>query len=118
MNWVVTTAEGETIVLQRDMLSFTDTIEANWDGSTFTANFARNQGIEEVDGFDFQAYSVDGKIVVKGVENKDVNIYDVTGRNMKSVAKATETIEYIAPSSGVYLVKVGDSAVKRVVVLR
>ena len=105
------------MTLQRDMTSFTDTVEAIWNGSTLTANFVRNQGIDEVESADFQAYSLNGKVIVKGVENMDVNVYDVTGRSVNNVAKAAETVEFTVPAAGVYMVKVGN-AVKRVVVIR
>jgi hypothetical protein len=117
VSWTVVTAQGETMTLQRDMTTFTDTIEVEWDGSTLIANFARTQGIDDVESADFQAYSVNSKIIVKGVENMDVNVYDVTGRSVKSVAKASETVEFTVPAAGVYMVKVGN-AVKRVVVIR
>ena len=117
VSWTVTTAQGETMTLQRDMTSFTDTVEATWNGSTLTANFVRNQGIDEVESADFQAYSLNGKVIVKGVENMDVNVYDVTGRSVNNVAKAAETVEFTVPAAGVYMVKVGN-AVKRVVVIR
>ena len=117
VSWTVTTAQGETMTLQRDMASFTDTVEATWNGSTLTANFVRNQGIDEVESADFQAYSLNGKVIVKGVENMDVNVYDVTGRSVNNVAKAAETVEFTVPAAGVYMVKVGN-AVKRVVVIR
>ena len=117
VSWTVTTAQGETMTLQRDMTSFTDTVEAIWNGSTLTANFVRNQGIDEVESADFQAYSLNGKVIVKGVENMDVNVYDVTGRSVNNVAKAAETVEFTVPAAGVYMVKVGN-AVKRVVVIR
>jgi hypothetical protein len=117
VSWTVTTAQGETMTLQRDMTSFTDTVEATWNGSTLTANFVRNQGIDEVESADFQAYSLNGKVIVKGVENMDVNVYDVTGRSVNNVVKAAETVEFTVPAAGVYMVKVGN-AVKRVVVIR
>lgn len=117
VSWTVTTAQGETMTLQRDMTSFTDTVEATWNGSTLTANFVRNQGVDEVESADFQAYSLNGKVIVKGVENMDVNVYDVTGRSVNNVAKAAETVEFTVPAAGVYMVKVGN-AVKRVVVIR
>lgn len=117
VSWTVTTAQGETMTLQRDMTSFTDTVEATWNGSTLTANFVRNQGIDEIESADFQAYSLNGKVIVKGVENMDVNVYDVTGRSVNNVSKAAETVEFTVPAAGVYMVKVGN-AVKRVVVIR
>ena len=82
------------------------------------AIFEAVTGIEDIETSDFNAYSIDNRIVVKGVENMPVNVYDVNGRSVKSIAKATETIEFTVPSTGVYLVKAGNAPAKRVVVVR
>jgi hypothetical protein len=82
------------------------------------AIFEAVTGIEDIETSDFNAYSIDNRIVVKGVENMSVNVYDVNGRSVKSIAKATETIEFTVPSTGVYLVKAGNAPAKRVVVVR
>lgn len=118
VSWTLT-IDGESFTADEDIQNtYTDTVDIMLDGAIITANFeAVQQGIEDVEAANFQAYSIDGKVVVKGVENRDVNVYDMTGRSVNSVAKATETVEFTVPVAGVYMVKVGN-AVKRVVVIR
>ena len=118
-SWTLTLPDGISVTLDEDVpLYFTDTVTVDMNGSTLTANFARNQGIDDVETGDFSVYTQNDRIVVKGVENLSVNVYDVTGRCVKNVAKATETVEVTVPAAGVYMVKAGNFAAKRVVVLR
>lgn len=119
VSWTLTTADGISVTLDEDVpLTFTDTVIADMNGSIITANFARNQGIDDVETSAISVYTQDDRIIVKGVENLSVNVYDVTGRNVKSVAKAAETVEFTVPSAGVYMVKASNGATKRVVVVR
>ncbi len=118
-SWTLTMPDSISVTLDEDVsLYFTDTVTVDMNGSTLTANFARNQGIDDVETGDFSVYTQNDRIVVKGVENLSVNVYDVTGRRVKNVAKATETVEVTVPAAGVYMVKAGNFAAKRVVVLR
>ena len=118
-SWTLTMPDSISVTLDEDVpLYFTDTVTVDMNGSTLTANFARNQGIDDVETGDFSVYTQNDRIVVKGVENLSVNVYDVTGRCVKNVAKATETVEVTVPAAGVYMVKAGNFAAKRVVVLR
>ena len=109
-HWVT---DGGVVVSTENPYTFTMTGYVR-----LTAMFERVDGISDVEANDFQVYSIDNRIVVKGVENMPVYVYDVTGRSVKSMAKATETVEFTVPSAGVYLVKVGNAAAKRVVVVR
>ena len=85
---------------------------------TLEAIFERGTGIEDVETVDFTVYSVNNTIVVKGVENMNVYVFDVNGRTIEHMAKATETVEFTVNTTGVYLVKVGNAPAKRVVVVR
>ena len=111
--------EGETFTQTEGiMTTVTDTVIAALDGAVITAIFERETGIDDVEGSEAMVYSTDSKIVVKGAENMDVNVYDVNGRCVRTQANATETVEFTMPSAGVYLVKVGEAPAKRVVVVR
>ena len=113
------TLDGETETLSGEATeTYTEEVVAEIDGLIITAVFERETGIDDVNDVDFKVYSVDSRIVVRGVENKDVNIYDVTGRVVYNEAKAAETVEFTVPSAGVYMVKAGDAPAKRVVVVR
>ncbi len=113
------TIDGETQTVTEDITTtYTDAVIPEVDGAIITAVFQRETGIDDVEAGDFKAYSIDSRIVVKGVENMNVNIYDVTGRVVYNEAKAAETIEFTVPSAGVYMVKAGNAPAKRVVVVR
>lgn len=113
------TIGGETQTVTEDITTtYTDAVIPEVDGAIITAVFQRETGIDDVEAGDFKAYSIDSRIVVKGVENMNVNIYDVTGRVVYNEAKAAETVEFTVPSAGVYMVKAGNAPAKRVVVVR
>ena len=96
----------------------TDTIDASWDGKIVTAIFEVSTGIGNIEDGNAIVYSVNSTIVVMGVENMDVNVYDVNGRCVRMQTAANGTVEFTMPSAGVYLVKVGNAPAKRVVVVR
>ena len=76
--------------------------------ATYTALFEANVGIEDVEGETYRVYVQHGHIVVKGIETKRVQIYDLTGRR-HSTAEQLPT--------GVYVVRIDNRITKRVVVM-
>lgn len=79
--------------------------------TTIIAYFVSNggtEGIGDVEGEDIQIIVSNGCIVVEGVEPKDIQVYDITGR----------TVQNRALPSGVYIVKVGTLPAQKVVVMR
>lgn len=82
------------------------------------ALFEASVGIVDVEGADVTVYSAEGRIVVRGAEGRDVCVYDVNGRCVRQLAAAEETEEIAVSASGVYMVKVGEAAASRVVVVR
>ena len=84
---------------------------------TLSANFGL-VGIDDVDMNSVNIYSVEGKIVVRGAEGNSVYVFDVNGRTLNNVNNASDMVEFRMEQTGVYLVKVGNAAAKRVVVVR
>lgn len=84
---------------------------------TLTATFGL-VGINDVDMDNVSIYSVDSKIVVRGAEGNSVYVFDVNGRMLNRVNNASDMVEFRMEQTGVYLVKVGNAAAKRVVVVR
>jgi hypothetical protein len=82
------------------------------------ATFAANVSIDDVETSDYIVTSTEGKIIVSGAENMDVLVYDVNGRCVARQDNAGAMVEFTVPSAGVYLVKAGNTAAKRVVVIR
>ena len=75
------------------------------------------QGIDDVEDTDVSIYSTDGTIVVKGAGNREIHVYDISGRVVRRVVAAA-TEEIAVNATGVYLVKVGKAPARRVVVVR
>ena len=88
------------------------------DDVTIEAVFAAKTGIADVDMADVKVYSVNDVIYVNGAEGHQVYLFDVNGRVLNHSAKAGEHVEFRVANTGVYLVKVGNAAAKRVVVAR
>ena len=69
-----------------------------------------------------KAFSKDGIIVVEGTSGKTVHIFDISGRMIYKTSNARsnheDRIGIPVPSSGVYLVKVGEYPIRKVVVVK
>ena len=76
------------------------------------------QGISDVENDSFTVSAAEGTVVVLGAEGQQVTLFDVNGRMMDRKDNAAERVEFRVNNSGVYLVKVGNAAAKRVVVIR
>ncbi len=121
VNLTATANEGYTFV---GWVIDGDTIADNPYSFTITANvnavavFAATTGIEDADMANVNVYSADSRIIVKGAEGREINVYDLNGRTVSSMRSAGENVEFRMANTGVYLVKVGNAAAKRVVVIR
>ena len=92
---------------------------ADYDASiTITAMFRQNVGIEDVDMSNVSIYSANSTIYVKGAEGKTIHIYDLNGRTVVTKTNAAETMAIPMAETGVYLVRVGNAAAKRVMLMR
>ena len=86
---------------------------------TLTATFASDQeGIDDADGININAYGKDGNIVLQGAEGREVYVFDINGRMLHHTATATMTETYGIPATGVYLIKVEGIGTKRIVIVR
>ena len=80
------------------------------------------EGIDGIQAVDVHVYQRNGQIVVEsddGSRLPEVMVYDVAGRPLP--AHGTDrgpSASFDVPATGVYLVKVGDASVRRVVVVR
>ncbi len=77
---------------------------------TLVAYFLPSTGVNGIDTDRVNVYTQGGDIVVEGADDRPVNIYDMTGRLLPFV--------HHSYPNGVYMVKVGNLPVKRVVVIR
>ena len=119
---------NETIVLDeltadeqadlQEILNYTVEEEMLGAAINITAVFARLGGINDVEADNFTVSATEGTVVVLGAEGQQVTLFDVNGRMMSRKDNAAERVEFRVSNSGVYLVKVGNAAAKRVVVIR
>lgn len=78
-----------------------------------------SNGIDNMDGTELNIYANDGRIVVEGAEGMEVTLYDAVGRRIKVERKDEKReIRIAVPTSGVYLLKIGNYPARRVVVVR
>lgn len=117
--------EDETVLASEADFSEPLEIEEGMEGMVIsvTAIFAANGeeppiGISEVEENDFAVSAGEGCIRVSGADGRQVTLFDVNGRQLGHVANAGEGVEFRVSASGVYLVKVGNAAARRVAVVR
>ncbi len=81
--------------------------------------YITEEGIDGVDAINAKVYSSQGQVVVEGAEGNQVTLYDVTVRVISGKRKAESgKMSYAVPTSGVYLIKIGNYPARRVVVVR
>ena len=84
--------------------------------TTFTAYFAYNDGVEDYSLENILVYTRPGTIMVSVEIPKSIWVYDMQGRLVVYRPDDGSTTCAIPVSSGTYLVKLGDSYLKKVVV--
>ena len=127
---------GEWKLCVRDMLSADNGWVFGWDidfrnvfacdeGSVVHDTVYISVGIDRADGADVKVFATDGRIVVEGsVTLPAVSVYDIGGRELAAMPTPAgggvdgQRMVFEVPSSGTYMVKVGDSPAHKVVVLR
>lgn len=110
--------DGDTLDNADSVLSFMITTEMAGTTIAIEAVFKSTVGIAAVEEAVAEINVSEGRIVITGMQRQDVNIFDVTGRLMYHRSQASGTVDYAVRNTGVYLVKVGNAAAKRVVVVR
>ena len=88
--------------------------------------YVPQEGIGDVTITNVKLYQREGCIVVEGAAGMTVRVYDAVGRAVStpqslrdsSPVSGEQQVRIAVPTSGVYLVKVGDAPVRRVVVIR
>lgn len=74
-------------------------------------------GVEQ--GPEARVYAADGHIVVEQQTDDEVTVYDMAGRRVTSRASAVGgRVTVAVPASGVYMVRIGERAARRLVVVK
>lgn len=64
----------------------------------------------------YMVYTTESQIVVEGVEQQQVVLYDINGRILAAKQDDFGTIRFDIPASGAYLIKVGDYPARKIMV--
>ena len=75
-------------------------------------------GIDEVSAINAKIYTSHGQIVIDGSEGNQVWLYDINGRLMATKRDDHSPLWFDIPSSGTYLVKIGNYHSRKVVVIK
>ena len=75
-------------------------------------------GLDEVETINVKVYITNGQIVVDGADGNQVWLFDITGRLMATKKDNHLPLRFDIPSSGAYLVKIGDYHSRKVVVVK
>ena len=90
-------------------------IRENGTELTFHVHFLNTQGLVSSEGNNAKVYALDGRIVVDGANSETVQVYDIMGRQLSSFTSRLSPVTF---PSGVYVVKVGSRAARKVVVTK
>ena len=109
-----------------DTLTITDTLwltqyDTLWLHDTIIIHdtiYITQEGIDGVDALNAKVYSCQGQIVVEGVDGNTVWLYDINGRILANRRDDFTPMRFDAPASGTYLIKIGNHAARKVVVIR
>ena len=75
-------------------------------------------GVNEVETINVKVYTSNGQIVVDGADGNRVYLYDVNGRMIATKQDNHIPLRFDIPSSGAYLVKIGNYHTRKVVVIK
>lgn len=78
--------------------------------------FAVKSAVEDVETVEYVAYAEDMNVVVNGVENHNVAVYDATGRLVKMINNASDIERISVHAAGVYIIRIDNNQTLRVVV--
>ncbi len=73
--------------------------------------------IDYVDALNAKLYSSHGQIVVVGADGNTVSVYDATGR-LLATKNDSPNIRFDVPVSGTYMIKIGNAATRKVMVIK
>ena len=75
-------------------------------------------GLDEVETINVKVYTSNGQIVVDGADGNQVWLFDVNGRLVATKRDNHLPLRFDIPSSGAYLVKIGNYHSRKVVVIK
>lgn len=101
-----------TIVTNTDTLWLHDTITIH------DTVYITQEGVDGLDALNARVYSSQGQIVVEGADGYAVTLFDINGRMLATKQDYGTVVHFDAPVSGTYMIKIGNNAARKVVVIR
>lgn len=101
-----------TVVNHTDTLWLHDTIIIH------DTVFITQEGIDGVDALNAKVYSSQGQIVIEGADGNMVTLYDLSGRVIATKQDYGTAIRFDVPASSTYMIKIGNHAAKKVVMIK
>lgn len=75
-------------------------------------------GVDEVDAINAKVFSNSGQIVVEGADGNMVALFDLNGRVLATKRDEYSSLRFDVPTSGTYMIKIGNHPARKVVVVR
>ncbi|MBQ0008261.1 MAG: T9SS type A sorting domain-containing protein, partial [bacterium] len=91
-----------TITVEKDMI--------------VVANFIVKTSVEETEADNYVAYVENNEIIVSGVAEHTVSVYDMNGRLVSTIKNAVDVERFTVNAAGVYVIRVNNMASTRVIV--
>ena len=82
----------------------------------FTATFSR-VGIDDVDLSNVVIFAADRAIIVQGAAHKPVRVFDAVGRELVATVSDADMLRLPMEAAGTYLVQIGNTRARRVVLI-
>lgn len=101
-----------TVVYHTDTLWLHDTIIIH------DTVYITQEGIDGVDVLSAKVYSSQGQILVEGADGNTVTFFDINGRMLATKQDYGTAIRFDVPTTGTYMIKIGNHAARKVVVIR
>ena len=98
-----------------DTLIIIDTL---WIHDTIYIHDTIPVGIGDAVIINAKVYQRNGKIVVDGADGNTVTLYDVSGRMLATKRDDYLPMRFDVPTTGTYMVKIGEHPARRVVVIK
>ena len=114
------------IVTQFDTMTVTDTMwltqtDTLWLHDTIIIHdtiYITQEGIDGTDALNAKVYSSRGQIVVEGADGNLVTLFDLNGRMLATKQDYGTAIRFDVPTTGTYMIKIGNHTARKVVVVR
>lgn len=80
--------------------------------------YITEEGVDGADAMNAKMYSSRGQIVVEGADGNMVTLFDINGRVLAAKRDEYSSLRFDVPTSGTYMLKIGNHPARKVVVVK